>query len=194
MGALLTVSGILFGVLQVDKIINGVLIGTSDIRIFLTCFLAVVAFWKLAIMIISIKERHFNWWCEMIFTICWLALAILCFISMFVLPANLDVIIWLIVAFGWTLICANIFYMLYSYVCMTPSYLETEEAIEIRNEELEDIKRQREKDLYATVSKNASTKQAAIQDKLKKLKDLKDLGLISDDDYENKKSDILSKF
>jgi hypothetical protein len=44
MGALLVVSGILFSILQIDKVIEGTIIGTSDIRIFLTCFLLVIAF------------------------------------------------------------------------------------------------------------------------------------------------------
>ena len=43
MGALILVSGILMAILQLDKIMAGTLIGTSDIRIFLTCFLAVIA-------------------------------------------------------------------------------------------------------------------------------------------------------
>ena len=40
MGALIIISGILLSVLQLDKIMHGVFIGTSDIRIFLTCFLS----------------------------------------------------------------------------------------------------------------------------------------------------------
>lgn len=194
MCTLLTVSAILFGILQVDKIINGILIGTSDIRIFLTCFLAVVAFWKLAVMIVSIKEKHFNWWCEMLFTVCWITLSVLCLVSMFIPFNSINLIVWLIVAFGWTLIIVNIFYMLYSYVCLVPTYLETQEAIDIKQEELDEIKRQKEKDLYIATSKNSNVKQTAIQDKLKKLKDLKELGLITEDDYEVKKAEILSKF
>lgn len=60
MGALIVVSGILLASLQLDKIMSGVLIGTSDIRIFLTCFLSVIAGWKLNVTLISFKEKHFN--------------------------------------------------------------------------------------------------------------------------------------
>ena len=42
MGALILVSSVLMATLQLDKIISGVLIGTSDIRIFLTVFLAII--------------------------------------------------------------------------------------------------------------------------------------------------------
>ena len=39
MGALIIICSVLFGVLQASKILNGVIIQTADIRIFLTCFL-----------------------------------------------------------------------------------------------------------------------------------------------------------
>ena len=40
------VSGILLATLQLDQLMDdkGILIGSSDIRIFLTCFLAIIAF------------------------------------------------------------------------------------------------------------------------------------------------------
>jgi hypothetical protein len=60
MGALIIISSILFGVLQANKIINGVLIQTADIRIFLTCFLGIMFIWKIIITTISIKEKRFN--------------------------------------------------------------------------------------------------------------------------------------
>lgn len=44
MGALIIVSGVLFGALQADKVLNGILIKTADIRTFLTCFLAIIGF------------------------------------------------------------------------------------------------------------------------------------------------------
>lgn len=69
MGALLIVSGILLGVLQIDKIIQGTLIGTSDIRIFLSCFLLIISFWKIFVTVLSFKEKHFNAWCELLFSI-----------------------------------------------------------------------------------------------------------------------------
>lgn len=130
----------------------------------------------------------------MLFTVCWITLSVLCLVSMFIPFNSINLIVWLIVAFGWALIIVNIFYMLYSYVCLVPTYLETQEAIDIKQEELDEIKRQKEKDLYIATSKNSNVKQTAIQDKLKKLKDLKELGLITEDDYEVKKAEILSKF
>lgn len=194
MGALLVVSGILLATLQLKQLINteGILIGSSDIRIFLTCFLAIIAFWKLAVMIISIKEKHFNWWCEMLFMIFWLVLAALCLTSMFVKGQILTNIIWTIVGFSWGLIVLTIFYMLYSYVIKSPKYLETEEAIQLKQEEIEEIKLRKEK--LRNKIEVKSTTGSGLQDKLKKLKELRDNQLITEEEYQDKKAELLERF
>lgn len=193
MGTLLIVSGILLATLQLNDLKGDNLItGTADIRIFLTCFLAIIAFWKLAVMIIAIKEKHFNWWCEMLFMIFWLMLSILCLTSMFINGSTLTGILWSIVAFSWALIILTIFYILYSYIIKTPKYLETEEAIQQKQEEIDQIKVRKEKLLERkSSSNNVST---TYKDKLKKLKELRDDNLISEEEYLDKKSEILNKF
>lgn len=193
MGTLLIVSGILLATLQLDILLKTNLItGTADIRIFLTCFLAIIAFWKLAVMIIAIKEKHFNWWCEMLFMIFWLMLSILCLTSMFINGSTLTGVLWSIVAFSWALIILTIFYILYSYIIKTPKYLETEEAIQQKQEEIDQIKSRKEKLLERkSSSNNVST---TYKDKLKKLKELRDDNLISEEEYLDKKSEILNKF
>lgn len=193
MGILLIVSGILLATLQLDDLIGDNLItGTADIRIFLTCFLAIIAFWKLAVMIISIKEKHFNWWCEMLFMIFWLMLSILCLASMLVSKNAITSILWSIVAFSWALIILTIFYILYSYIIKTPKYLETEEAIQQKQEEIDQIKSRKEKLLERKSSSNNTS--TTYKDKLKKLKELRDDNLISEEEYLDKKSEILNKF
>ena len=187
MGALIIVSGILIACLQLDKIVNGVLIGTSDIRIFLTCFLAVIGFWKLNITVLSIKEKHFNYWCELLFTICWLSLSILCLLTMFIKSSW---IVWVIISISWTLIILTIFYMLFSYVIKTPNYLETEEAIKQVNEELELEKAKKEQIKNRSQVKSTNN----IENKLKKLKELRDQNLITEEEYTNKKLDLLDTF
>lgn len=193
MGTLLIVSGILLATLQLNDLKGDNLItGTADIRIFLTCFLAIIAFWKLAVMIIAIKEKHFNWWCEMLFMIFWLMLSILCLTSMFINGSTLTGILWSIVAFSWALIILTIFYILYSYIIKMPKYLETEEAIQQKQEEIDQIKVRKEKLLERkSSSNNVST---TYKDKLKKLKELRDDNLISEEEYLDKKSEILNKF
>lgn len=187
MGTLLIVSGILLATLQLDELLgNNLITGTADIRIFLTCFLAIIAFWKLAVMIIAIKEKHFNWWCEMLFMLFWLMLSILCLASMLVNKNAVTGILWSIVAFSWALIILTIFYILYSYIIKTPKYLETEEALEQRKEELEELKLKKEK----LNNRNTSLD---YKDKLKKLQELKDENLISESEYISKKNEILNK-
>lgn len=44
MGALVVICGVLLSILQLDKVVSGVFIGGSDIRIFMSCFLAVISF------------------------------------------------------------------------------------------------------------------------------------------------------
>lgn len=186
MGALILVSGVLMATLQLDKIISGVLIGTSDIRIFLTVFLAIIGLWKFAVMIIAIKEKHFNWWCELLFTIFWLALSVVCLLTMFIANNSL---VWIIISISWALISLTIFYMLYSYVIKVPSYLETEEAIKQYEEEIVQRKARQER---LENRKQVKVSDTSIQDKLKRLKELRSADLITEEEYLDKKADILN--
>ena len=58
--ALLIISGILLSILQLDKISSGLFLGASDIRIFLTIFLAILSIWKICITCKNITDHHFN--------------------------------------------------------------------------------------------------------------------------------------
>lgn len=177
MGVLLAVSGALFGFLQAGSLISGGTIARTDIRVFLTGFLLVMAIWKLVNLIISIKEKRFDWWGVMIGMILWFILSILCFISMFL--NNLTVISWIIIVVGWLNIAENIFNSLYSYVIKEPTYL----ANNIKEDE-DDGKNER--DIYM--------KEKEIKYKLSRLKELKEDKLISEDDYEEEKQKLLSEF
>lgn len=73
--------------------------------------------------------------------------------------------------------------MLYSYVIKEPEYLQTQRALDILEEE-----KQEELKLNK-IGKPTSTNR--VQEKLRKLKELKDNDLISVEDYENKKKQIL---
>lgn len=181
MGALIVISGILLSVLQLDKVISGVFIGTSDIRIFLTCFLSVIGIWKIFVTVKSIKEKHFNWWCELLFSTLWIGLAITCLLTMFI---SSQVLLWVIISIAWALIVLTIFYMLYSYVIKKPTYLETEEAIRELEEQIEEEQAKKDKNQKVTSS-------FRLQDKLRKLKELKDNNLITEEEYNQKKNQLL---
>lgn len=72
--------------------------------------------------------------------------------------------------------------MLFSYVIKEPIYLETEIAINLLEEEKLDAK-------FIKLEKPTGTNRT--QEKLRKLKELKDNDLISVEDYESKKKQIL---
>lgn len=80
--------------------------------------------------------------------------------------------------------------MLFSYVINKPHYLATEEALEELAEELEEKRLEKEK------AKNKTTNSTSfrLQDKLKKLKDLKDSNLITEEEYSKKKEELLNSF
>ena len=73
--------------------------------------------------------------------------------------------------------------MLYSYVIKQPNYLETQEAVDILNKEKQELK-----------AKKEENKSSDVQEKLVKLKELRDLNLISESDYEHKKAQLLENF
>ena len=79
----------------------------------------------------------------MLFTILWLALTILCLVTMFV--SSIIVLLWCIIIVSWVLIVVTIFYMLFSYVIKTPIYLETPEAVKQYQEEIEAEKARKER-------------------------------------------------
>lgn len=82
--------------------------------------------------------------------------------------------------------------MLYSYVIKSPKYLETEEAIQLKQEEIEEIKLRKEK--LRNKIEVKSTTGSGLQDKLKKLKELRDNQLITEEEYQDKKAELLERF
>jgi hypothetical protein len=187
--ALITISGILFASLQVNAVIKGIELATTDIRVFIVAFLLALTFWKIATFILSIKEKRYNWWLEMVFAILWLAISIVTFIS--ILSTSLIGIAWTFVAMGWALIVTTIFYSLYSYVIREPEYLETEKAIAILKKE-EERREFRQAKLDGRIeTKKTTLTSDLVKEKLKRLKELKDANLISQEDYDEKKAEII---
>lgn len=188
MSILLFVSALLLGILQIDKIVEGTLVATSDIRIFLTSFLGIMGVWKTFVMIKAIKAKHFNWWLELVKVCLWFALAIVTGVSM--TTTNLVPFEWIIVSLCWALTLIEVFYTLFSYVMNKPNYLETEAVIEVYNKEIEDKKLKQMRDLI----REKIDEDIAIEDKLKKLKNLKSSGLITEQEFKEKKAEILKEF
>ena len=79
--------------------------------------------------------------------------------------------------------------MLYSYVIKVPNYLETEEAIKQYEEEIAQRKARQER---LENRKQVKVSDTSIQDKLKRLKELRSADLITEEEYLDKKADILN--
>lgn len=82
--------------------------------------------------------------------------------------------------------------MLYSYVIKTPNYLETEEAIQLKQEEIEQTKARKER--FRNKVEAKTTTGTGLQDKLRKLKELRDNQLITEEEYQDKKAELLERF
>lgn len=191
LSSLLTISAILFGILQAsDAIKIGFVSGTgsADIRLFLIAFLAVMTFWKLYVMILSIKEKRFNWWGDMLNLLLWLALTVLMIVSLFLKGATLVSLSWVFVSVSWVLICLTIFQTLYSYVFRDPDYLETSKAIALKEKADQEYEnRQRRLDSSYGVS------ESRIEEKLNKLKELADEGFITKQEFAKRRKELLDR-
>ena len=195
LSVLLLICGVLFGVLQVNTVLhNGVIYG-SDLRIFIASFIGTLAIWRICLFIVGCVKKHFNCWYELVIALGWLALTIICIVSMFV--TTFTTIGWLCVAFSWLIILMYLTNLIHTYTISTPTFLETAKAIELYNQEQEDLQVEQEY-VKAKVLKVASSsrdlyKKGDVVEKLKKLRELRDSGFISDEKYEDKKADILNR-
>ena len=184
MGALLAITGVLFAVLQGSAIVKGLPIATVDIRYFLFGFVISMCTWKLTEMIISINHKHYDSIIDIINFALWIILAGLIITTIFVTGHILTVITWVLIAETWVLLVLNCLNILISYVIKDPTYLETEEAIKIKEDELEVIQAAKEKERLIIKGKDDEAK-------LKHLKKLLDQNLITLKDYEKAKSEII---
>ena len=101
---------------------------------------------------------------------------------------NYQIILWVVIFVSWALISITIFYILFSYVVKTPKYLETEEAIKQVNDELQAEKERKERIQNRTIK---TTSINSLESKLKRLKELKNQDLITEEEYKEKKAELL---
>lgn len=103
--------------------------------------------------------------------------------------------IWLLISFSWLIIVLTIYFDLLTYNIKKPVYLETDEALKILKEEDADRKaRKKAMNAKYTTKQSIQADAGTTKEKLKRLKELKDSGLISTEDYEDKKAEILNNF
>lgn len=183
LSALLIICSGLFCVFQLGNLTN--ITYLSDIRIFIASFIFLFFIWKTIVTTISYKQKRYNWWCELLFAFLWLILDIICIISIF--TKSLTLIAWLCIVISWLLIIVTIFYTLYSYIFKSPDYLKNDKAIEIYNKEKQD-EQDRKNRLFGKTTQINSSKIKLIE-----LKDMFNEKLITEEEYKQKKQEILNK-
>lgn len=199
---LIVITYMLFSTLQLKELIEkGKLAEVIDLRWFIGVFISAFTVWKIFSIKTALKEKRKNWWLEIVIGVLWLAYAILVFVTISNFNDAIKVILTVV---GLLLIVAMSVYNLFSYIYTVPQYLITEDAISI----LEKEQREREGRLarfhmmqgsYATVNNNMNEqkeqvqekKEETIEEKLAKIESLRQKGLISDEEFEEKRKKII---
>lgn len=169
-----------------------------DLRYFIFVFAIAFAVWKMVIAAYGFKNKRFNAFVELLIAIFW----ILSGIAVLLTAVNDNqAFIYLLCVSNYLLGITTIFYILYSYVFKDPDFLETREAIELLQKDQEE----RQQRLNRFNSRFNSYQQSPIptntekkvednlEEKLLKLKSLKDKNFITEEEYEKRKKELLDK-
>ena len=182
-------------ILVVISAISYVLVPDSqvDLRYFIFVFGIVFVIWKIIMSIIGFKNKYYNAFAELIIAIFWLLSAV------GVLLTTLENVsqtgLYLMCASNYILGVATIFYILFSYVFKEPDFLITEQVLEIVKKDEEEkqarINRLNGAFLAGNNIKPETNNTNNLEDKLQKLQNLKDKNLISSEEFEKRKKEIL---
>lgn len=169
-----------------------------DLRYFIFVFAIAFAVWKMVIAAYGFKNKRFNAFVELLIAIFWILSGIAVLLT--ALNDN-QAFIYLLCVSNYLLGITTIFYILYSYVFKDPDFLETREAIELLQKDQEE----RQQRLNRFNSRFNSYQQSPIptntekivednlEEKLLKLKSLKDKNFITEEEYEKRKKELLDK-
>lgn len=167
--------------------------GSVDLRYFIFAFAITYAIWKFIVAVIGFKQKRFNAFVELILACLWA----LSSVSVLLTAFNVNGSVLLLCISNYVLVVAFVFYILYSYIFKEPVFLETPEAIAMLNKEEEErqIRLNRFNRDFGKVEdvQRAETQKVQEQDiekKLEKLKNLKDKGFITAEEYEEKRKKI----
>lgn len=169
-----------------------------DLRYFIFVFAIAFAVWKMVIAAYGFKNKRFNAFVELLIAIFW----ILSGIAVLLTAVNDNqAFIYLLCVSNYLLGITTIFYILYSYVFKDPDFLETREAIELlqkdQEERLQRLNRFNSRfNSYqqSPIPTNTEKKvEDNLEEKLLKLKSLKDKNFITEEEYEKRKKELLDK-
>ena len=166
-----------------------------DIRYFIFVFALAFAVWKVLISILGFKHKYYNAFAELIIAFFWLLSGIAVLLTIF--DNLVQVGSYLMCVSNYLLGISTIFYILFSYVYKEPDFLITEEAKKILQKELEEkatrLNRFNSRYSIPVVEERENKEESPIEQKIEKLKNLKDKGFITDEEFEKRKKDLLDK-
>lgn len=187
--------------------------GTSssfDFRYMVAVFILAVAVWQCVVSYIAFRHRHFNAPLEVLLAVSYIGSAV-GVIGQASFQSEDTAAVFLLVA-DFVLCAVTLVYLLFSYVFRAPEYLVTEEGIRAlrREEEMQAQRaarfaafaapRQPGQPMYPPqgpaapgVPPSAPDAEGDITERLLKLKNLYDAGVISEEEYQEKRRDLLSR-
>ena len=172
-----------------------------DFRYVIFGFTTIFGIWKFIMAGIGFKNKHFNATVDLIIALLWLTSGAGIFLTTFNDLGLAIIGIYVMIASNYALILATIFYMLFSYIFKEPTFLITEKAIEIQNEE-QLPRQQRLNRFNANLAgtpveqpkePEAKKTELTLEEKLKKLQNLKEQGFINEEEFEARKKEILDE-
>ena len=172
---------------------------TFDLRYFISVFVLAFAIWKIIIGIKAFKEKRNNAWLDVVLATFWFTSGILLILTAIF---NTDITLIIFAVSNFFLLITEVVYLLYSYIFKTPDYLATDEAIAIiKNEQAE---RQLRLNRYNALAgktiqettveeKKENNNENDLKTKLSKLNALKMEGIISEEEYAEKRKKIIDE-
>lgn len=169
-----------------------------DLRYFIFVFAIAFAVWKMVIAAYGFKNKRFNAFVELLIAIFWILSGIAVLLT--ALNDN-QAFIYLLCVSNYLLGITTIFYILYSYVFKDPDFLETREAIELLQKDQEERQQRLNRfnsrfNSYQQLPIPTNTEKKVednLEEKLLKLKSLKDKNFITEEEYEKRKKELLDK-
>lgn len=143
-------------------------------------FLILFSIWKIVFSIFNFKSNYKNAILDLILGILWIISAI-AFINIDKITDHASICLGIN---NFNICIISIIYILYSYTFNFPDYLIKKKAIEIYDKELKEEK--------PIKLKHDKTKDE-LEEKLNKLKDLKERNILTEEEYNQRRNDIIDK-
>lgn len=203
---IIAMASVLYLIVEAIRATGAVIASSFDFRYMVAVFIFAVAVWQCVVTYIAFRRRHFNAPVEALLAVSYVVSGVGVIGQATFRQEDTAAVFLLIADF---LLCAvTLFYLLFSYVFHSPEYLVTEEGVQALRREAE-MQAQRAarfapfaappqpgQPTYPPQMPGAPAEpdpREDIADRLIKLKNLYDAGVISGDEYQEKRRELLSR-